>query len=362
MSTELTTRNAESMLAETAKYTAGIKEYFRSGNIAQLNADEQDFIKAKLCERYNLDPVLRPFELISFAGGQQKFYMTASATNQLANVLGLTREVVQLELDEQRMIAKCTVRVSNPNNRSETCNAFIAISKFAPPKERGGIPTKVLLEGEDLANTLMKLETKAKRKATMSFFGIMDAGTDYEDRPAAPLAAPDVSRPSVIADAHKAAEIVEAKPVLPTEDLNAQAASPTPTEKPAAKRGPKPKAVVVETPNDALEVEASIPTIPEVVVAPVVAAPAPAPVVAPKTVIYQRTLKEHAAGLVNTASKLFGGNSWTQDEIKKSAVKNAIPELDGKYPIFAEGGTEVVLPVFEKAMRDFLVKAGVLKA
>jgi hypothetical protein len=352
------------MLAETAKYTAGIKEYFRSGNIAQLNPDEQDFIKAKLCERYNLDPILRPFELISFAGGQQKFYMTASATNQLANALSLTREIVNLEIDEQRMIAKCTVKVSSPTNRSETCNAFIAISKFAPPKERGGIPTRVLMEGEELANTLMKLETKAKRKATMSFFGIMDAGTDYEDRPAAPLAAPDVSRPMVVADANLVSRMVEAEVATEAkQSINELAMSPVPTEKPASKRGPKPKVAPVEVPNDAKEVEASIPTIPEVVEAPVVAPVVeskPEPV-APKVVMYQRTLKEHAAGLVNTASKLFGGATWTQDEIKKSAVKNAIPELDGKVAMFEEGGTEV-LPVFEKAMRDFLVKAGVLKA
>lgn len=362
MSNEIVARSAETMLAETAKYTAGIKEYFRSGNIAQLSADEQDFIKAKLCERYNLDPILRPFELISFSGGQQKFYMTASATNQLANALSLTREIVQLEIDEQRMIAKCTVKVSSPSGRSETCNAFIAISKFQQPKERGGIPTKVLLEGEDLANTLMKLETKAKRKATMSFFGIMDAGTDYEDRPTTPLAAPDVSRPAVIADAQKASEIVEVKTELPAESMNAQAVAPTPTEKPArATRKPAAaKPAPAETVDDRKEVEASIPTID---VAPVVEAK-PEPVAEPvvpkvQKVLYARA--KHAKELVDTASKLFGGATWAQDDIKKSAVKNAIPELDGKIAVYTETNPNEILPEFEKAMRDFLVKAGVLK-
>lgn len=361
---------------------ASVREYFRSGNVAQMSEVEKDYVLARLCEKYGLDPILRPFDLISFQGGQ-KFYMTASATNQLANAKGLSRQVLNLTIDDTRMIARCTVEVKDPNGRSEVANGFIAVSKFQqPPKgDTSGIPKKVPLDGDDLANALLKLETKTKRRATLSFFGVMDAAGDYEDRPVVQpiipqLSAPQLPRAQVVAEAETVAGAV-----LTNAEINSTSANPPPPPIPRRGRPPKgqePTAAQVEAKKQVderlagsaahtAEVEAQIPTIevpPPPPPPPVRQAPPPPPppvraVPAVSYVKYSRT--QNARQLVDTASKIFNDPNWASDEVKKSAVKAAIPELDGRVNLFVEGKTEI-LPTFENAMKEFLVRSGVIKA
>lgn len=359
-------------LATIDMNAAGVREYFRSGNVAQLTQEEKDFVLSKLCERYGLDPILRPFDLISFQGSA-KFYMTASATNQLANLKGLTREIIDLSIDEAKLLAKCTVVVRDPQGRSETANAFIAVSKFLPPTKDNPQMRKVMLEGEDLANALMKLETKAKRKATLSFFGVMDAGADYEDRPTATQIQPDVSRPQVMADVAEAQKVVAS----PTAPATAPAPMPTAEEilspaTPEKKRGRPPKAQATPTQeNNVIDVEASIPTVqtatptapvPVPVEIPIEIEPIiPAPVAAPKVAKVKYSRTQHATQLIGTATEIFGDAGWHSDPAKKEAVKAAIPELDGKVALFEEGSA-VVLPEFKAALKAFLAKANVIKA
>jgi hypothetical protein len=353
MSNELVPSKSAAMTVSME--TAAVKEYFRSGNVAAMTDDERDYVRVKLCQKYDLDPILRPFDLISFNGGM-KFYMTASATNQLANAKSLTREVLLLEVNAEQMLARCTVKVSDTNGRAETANAFIAVSKFLAPTKENPVPRKVLMDGEDLANALLKLETKAKRRATMSFFGVMDAGYDNEDRQqTAPLAAPDVSRPRVLSDAATAAHIVQQTEAIPPV-TNDMVANPQPTPQPEKKRG-RPAAAKAEVKTEPTEpaekIEAQLTTL-EAEVVPVEATVAAE---APQLVIYARS--QHAPALVAAASELFGGDAWTKDAAKKEAVKTAIPILDKNVPVFAEGSQEI-LPEFKAALRTHLVACKVI--
>lgn len=354
MSTDVITTSSNAMAVNMQ--SASVREYFRSGNVAQLNEHEKDFVLAKLCERYGLDPILRPFDLISFQGGQ-KFYMTASATNQLANAKGLSREVVSLDIVEDKMMAKCTVKVSDPTGRTEVANGFIAISKFLAPTKADPVPKRVLLDGDDLANALLKLETKTKRRATLSFFGVMDAGSDYEDRPAANVVAPDVSRPQVIADAGKAVETVK---IAQNENPVKEEASAehVEVEKPRRGRPSKKQADVQGALPSIAEVQNEIPAISDAEFEDAIPQVEPEK---PKVVYIKYARTQHARQLVDTATKIFGDAGWATDEAKKSAVKAAIPELDGIADLFVEGSTDV-LPSFQKQLTNLLIKAGVLKA
>lgn len=340
MSTELQKIDMESV---------AVREYFRSGNVAQLRDSEKDFVLQKLCDRYGLDPILRPFDLISFQGGQ-KFYMTASATNQLANIKSLSREVGEISIDEAKMLAKCTVSVLDPQGRKENSTGYVSVARFLAPTKDNPVPKRVMMEGEDLANALLKLETKTKRRATMSFFGVMDSVGDYEDRSVAHVAAPDVSRPQLMRDAATATKVVEASVVV-------EEAKPTPA--PKKERAVKAKEPQAE--NNAKAVEASIPTLPPEAATIPVEAPAevimevPAQQAAPTSpelpkIVYARTV--HSKFLIAAADLILGAK-WSENAQLKDSVKRAIPELDGKVNVLAEGSSEV-LPEFVEAFKAIL--------
>lgn len=323
--------------------SASVKEYFRSGNVAQLKEAEKDFVLAKLCEKYNLDPILRPFDLIDFRG-VQKFYMTASATNQLANAKSLSRTVESLEIDPVSMLAKCIVKVSEPSTgRVEMSHGFISLSKFqAPTKEELASkkfePKRVMLEGDDLANALLKLETKTKRRATLSFFGVMDAGSDYEDRPIPQVYDPTVPRATVMQDAANAVLALGQQQEHQEEvEVVAQEPKPAPAKK---EKAPK-KEKVVQATNDAPEIEAGL-------AKNVTLEQASSP--AKKMVIYSRGA--HAVQLVASA-ELIWGKGWNSDVAKKEALKAAIPQLDGKVEVMEEG-SEVACPEFVSTLKKIL--------
>jgi hypothetical protein len=342
-------------VAELDRQSGAVREYFRSGNVAGLNDAEKDFVLRKLCERYNLDVILRPFELIEFQG-KQKFYMTASATNQLAGLRNLTREVQAIKCDFERGIAECQCTVTDSaTGRKETGSGFISITRFEVDKTKPGGVAKVSMSGEDLANALAKLETKAKRRVTLAFFGVPDAGLD-EDM-GTPIASPELVRIEGTSDTDAAKEIARtsapasAKPAKVATVIDTPAAAPQKEEAPATetapetprRRGRPAKAAekaTVETPTteerDDLEAQISG------------AAPQGKPTEEIKTVIYKRA--EHAKFLLAAADKIFGGDpAWKNDD-RKNKIVAAIPALDGKVAVVAEGSTEI-LPEFLAALK-----------
>lgn len=341
--------------------SVGVKEYFRSGNVAQLTESERDIVLAKLCERYDLDPLLRPFDLISFQG-KAKFYLTASATNQLAAKKNLTRTVSNIELDEQRFIAKCAVSVSSPEGRSETSICYIGIGKFVPGTKEDPKPKKVLLDGDELANALLKLDTKAKRRATLSFFGLQDSGADYEDRPIETTNAPTFSQAAVqvesavtsaqttVADLKN--DTVAAKNLLKVakkekavkEEKPAKEEKPTEAKKPevAQKLEEKLLVVDVEEITEVKEVKEEAKTEAKQV-----------KVDETEAVIYERAL--HPSFLVDAVTIALGKDNWKADQVIVAKVKEIIPKLDKQIAVgnFKDG--KVVLgEAFKQRVKELL--------
>jgi len=112
------------------------------------------YIKA-VCESLKINPLTQPFGFIAFKGGELKLYTKRDCTDQLRK-----RDHVSVGLPEKIDILDCIafrVLVSTPQGRTDS-----AI---------GAVPSKGL-SGLDLANAVMKAETKAKRRATLSICGL----------------------------------------------------------------------------------------------------------------------------------------------------------------------------------------------
>ena len=124
------------------------------GDISLLNAQDRARYYIEYCQQLGLNPASNPLAILKL-NGKEVLYPTRGATDQLAAIHRLNREVI--EGPEIRdfggtKLLYCKVKVTHPNGRVETALAT--------------------LPGRVDDNALMKLETKAKRRGTLSILGL----------------------------------------------------------------------------------------------------------------------------------------------------------------------------------------------
>lgn len=124
------------------------------GDISALTPEQRSRFYLQICESLGLTPATLPFAILRLQG-KEILYPTRGATDQLAAIHRLTREIVDgprvIDLAGTKMVlAVC--RATHPNGRIETAIATVPLS--------------------DPLNAMMKAETKAKRRATLSILGL----------------------------------------------------------------------------------------------------------------------------------------------------------------------------------------------
>ncbi|MCX7619138.1 MAG: hypothetical protein N2041_14570, partial [Tepidiforma sp.] len=124
------------------------------GDISALSPAERAKYYVQMCESLGLTAATQPFAILRL-NGKEILYPTRGATDQLAAIHKLNREIIDgpkvIDVAGTKMIyAMC--RATHPNGRSETAVATVPVS--------------------DPLNALMKAETKAKRRATLSILGL----------------------------------------------------------------------------------------------------------------------------------------------------------------------------------------------
>lgn len=144
------------------------------GDLGKLTPNERvDYYRA-VCESVGLNPLTKPFEYITL-NGKLTLYALRSCTDQLRSIHNVS--VVDLIESERDGVFVVTAKVRNGEGRTDMAKGAVTIAN---------------LKGEALANALMKAETKAKRRATLSMCGLgMLDETEIEAIPGAkPAAAP----------------------------------------------------------------------------------------------------------------------------------------------------------------------------
>lgn len=157
VSTEIQTRIQESFL----------ESLITKGDVSGLSPEDKAVYYTALCKSLGLAPASQPFSLIKIQG-KEVLYASRTATDQLAAIHKLNREIIDgpkiMDFGGTKLVyAVC--RVTHPNGRTETATATLPLA--------------------DPVNVLMKCETKAKRRATLSILGLGsfdDADAD-ETRP-----------------------------------------------------------------------------------------------------------------------------------------------------------------------------------
>lgn len=144
MSTDIVTRDAGAIAEQVAIV----------GDLSKLSPEQRMAYYGEVCKSVGLNPLTRPFQYIQL-NGKLTLYTTRDATDQLRRRGGVSIVIVGRERIEDVYVV--TARATTPDGRTDESTGAVAIGN---------------LKGENLANALMKAETKAKRRVTLSICGL----------------------------------------------------------------------------------------------------------------------------------------------------------------------------------------------
>ncbi len=164
------------------------------GDLAKLSPEDRIRHFMQVCETVGLNPATKPFDYFKNKAGKLVLYANKSATDQLRSLRNVNISIVARE--DIGGVYVVTARASLPGGRCDESTGAVAC---------GG------LKGEDLANSFMKAETKAKRRVTLSICGLgMLDESEVDSIPGAtrvPLdAQPVAAMPKVNADSVSVAD------------------------------------------------------------------------------------------------------------------------------------------------------------
>jgi len=139
---------------QTAPDATAIEQVLVGGDLSKLTTDQRVSFYNSVCSSLGLNPLTRPFDYINL-NGKLTLYAKRDATDQLRNKRAVSIGIV---------------------DRQQTGDLYIVRAMATLPDGRGdeslGAVSTAGLKGEALANAIMKAETKAKRRVTLSICGL----------------------------------------------------------------------------------------------------------------------------------------------------------------------------------------------
>ena len=125
-----------------------------NGEGNKLDVKGKENALRQMCHSLGLNPAGVPIQFITL-NGKLVPYLTRGATDQIRARAGISTEIVERATVQGAYSVR--VKVTMPDGRTDESTGAVNIEG---------------LKGESLANALMKAETKAKRRATLSAVGL----------------------------------------------------------------------------------------------------------------------------------------------------------------------------------------------
>lgn len=133
---------------------SAIEKVVVQGDLSPLTAEQRVTYYKKVCESAGLNPFTKPFEYIVL-NGKLTLYAKKDCTEQLRKLNGIS--IVSLEDKLVDDIYIVTAKATTKDGRTDSAKGAVVIGH---------------LKGEQKANAIMKAETKAKRRVTLSISGM----------------------------------------------------------------------------------------------------------------------------------------------------------------------------------------------
>ena len=130
------------------------EQVFISGDLTPLKPEQRAHYYHLICESLGLNPLTKPFEYLQL-NGKLVLYALRACTDQLRNIHGVS--VTDLTATERDGVYVVKAHVRDSRGRIDVSTGAVTIKGLA---------------GDALGNALMKAETKAKRRATLSICGL----------------------------------------------------------------------------------------------------------------------------------------------------------------------------------------------
>lgn len=141
-------------LAKRDEIGSAIESVLIQGNLAQLNPEQRVSYYKAVCDSVGLNPLTKPFDYITL-NGKLVLYATKGATDQLRNVHRVSVQIVDRSIVDDCYVV--TAKAINPDGRCDESTGAVTIAG---------------LKGDAKCNAMMKAETKAKRRVTLSLCGL----------------------------------------------------------------------------------------------------------------------------------------------------------------------------------------------
>ena len=155
------------------KDSAIVEQVVLHGDLAELSPADRVAYYARVCDSMGLNPFTRPFEFIKL-NNKLTLYARKDATDQLRSLRGVSIKITSKEVTEGIYVVTAQ---GTMGNRTDESTGAVVITGLA---------------GEFKANAMMKAETKAKRRVTLSICGLgMLAETETDTIPGARATTPE---------------------------------------------------------------------------------------------------------------------------------------------------------------------------
>lgn len=142
-------------IAERSALDASVVEQvLLGGDLSRLTPAQRLAYYQKVCDSLGLNPLTKPFDYLTL-DGKLVLYARKDATEQLRTIRQLSVTIKAREVTEGVYVV--TAGAIDPNNRTD--------------ESIGAVPIEGL-KGTLRANAMMKAETKAKRRVTLSICGL----------------------------------------------------------------------------------------------------------------------------------------------------------------------------------------------
>lgn len=132
-----------------------IEDVIITGDLSGLTSEQRVTYVNRVCESLGLNPLTNPFEYIKFRGGGLKLYAKKDCTEQLRKIHGVS--IMNIQTDNSNGVYVAKAMAKDKAGRTDIATGAVDIAN---------------LKGDDLANGVMKAETKAKRRVTLSICGL----------------------------------------------------------------------------------------------------------------------------------------------------------------------------------------------
>ncbi len=139
---------------ELQKNSEIIQSLVLQGDLSKMNESQKVQYYNEFCNSLGLNHLTQPFQLINFQG-KQRLYATKDCTEQLRKIHGVS--ITDVQASELRGVYVVTAKAKDKTGKTDAATGVVNIEG---------------LKGDNLANALMKAETKAKRRVTLSICGL----------------------------------------------------------------------------------------------------------------------------------------------------------------------------------------------